>query len=530
MRSIALFCIWFFCCSPNSLQAQDSHNSIDIAHYSFALSVTDLSNEVNITANLHLNRRDIKAPVYLDLVGKGTDGKGMLVTTVNTVSSNQPLRFVQEKERLVITIPSSLDRDSSLDLVISYHGIPADGLIISSNKFGKRTFFSDNWPNRGHNWLVSNDHPSDKASVDFIVTAPSKYQVISNGILVEETDGKDQTRTTHWREEKNLPLKAMCVGIAAFAVQYAGMVGSVPLWSWVYPDNKDKGFSDYSVGTEVLPFFTDHLGPFPYAKLANVQSTTIFGGMENASAIFYSENSVTGEGKTRQLFAHEIAHQWFGNMATEADWQHLWLSEGFATYLSWMYIEDAFGEDSMTALLVKGRKKVIDFFAKKQSPIVDSSVTNYLKLLNPNTYEKSGWVMHMMRKQAGDSLFWTALRSYYQAFGGKNAVTDDFRKILDSVTGKNWAPFFDQWLYGAGHPILSKTVAYDKVKKSAVITIRQLQPNLFSFPLGFLITGEDVSRKSVRVTERETRVMIPMNSLPRNVTLDPQFQLLFEEK
>jgi len=123
MRSIALFCIWFFCCSPNSLQAQDSHNSIDIAHYSFALSVTDLSNEVNITANLHLNRRDIKAPVYLDLVGKGTDGKGMLVTTVNTVSSNQPLRFVQEKERLVITIPSSLDRDSSLDLVISYNGL-----------------------------------------------------------------------------------------------------------------------------------------------------------------------------------------------------------------------------------------------------------------------------------------------------------------------------------------------------------------------------------------------------------------------
>ncbi|HTE09191.1 MAG TPA: hypothetical protein VK628_10495, partial [Flavitalea sp.] len=211
MRSITLFCICFFCCSLNSLQAQDSHNGIDVTHYSFALSVNDLSNEVKITANLQLNRRDIKAPVNLDLVSKGINGKGMVVTTVNTVSGNQALKFVQEKERLVITIPPSLDRDSSLDLVISYHGNPADGLIISSNKFGRRTFFSDNWPNRGHHWLVSNDHPSDKASLDFIVTAPSNYQVISNGILVEETDGKDQTRTTHWREERNLPLKSICV-------------------------------------------------------------------------------------------------------------------------------------------------------------------------------------------------------------------------------------------------------------------------------------------------------------------------------
>jgi aminopeptidase N len=217
-------------------------------------------------------------------------------------------------------------------------------------------------------------------------------------------------------------------------------------------------------------------------------------------------------------------------MATEADWPHLWLSEGFATYLSWMYIEDAFGKDSMTALLVKGRKKVTDFYAKKQSPIVDSSVTNYLKLLNPNTYDKSGWVMHMIRRQTGDSLFWTALRKYYQAFAGKNAVTDDFRKILDTVTHKNWAPFFDQWLYGAGHPILSKSVTYDKARKSAVITIRQAQPKLFAFNLGILITGEGVSRKSVRVTERDTRVLIPMSEAPHDVRLDPQCDLLFEEK
>src|SRR6266700_2106852 len=179
----------------------------------------------------------------------------------------------------------------------------------------------------------------------------------------------------------------MVIGAAGFAVQYSGTINGTPVYSWVYPENKEKGFYDYAQAVDILPFYIKHVGPYAYEKLANVQSKTIFGGMENAGAIFYSENTVTGTRVSESLLAHEIAHQWFGDMATETDWSHLWLSEGFATYMTILYFEK-----------------------KYEKPVVDSSVTNYMELLNANSYQKGGWILHMLRMEAGDSAFWKGIR------------------------------------------------------------------------------------------------------------------------
>src|SRR5207249_666261 len=122
---------------------------------------------------------------------------------------------------------------------------------------------------------------------------------------------------------------------------------NIPVSAWVYPQDSAKGFYDYALATEILKFYANYIAPYPYKKLANVQSKTIFGGMENASAIFYAENSVNGERTSEDLLAHEIAHQWFGDMASETSFEHLWLSEGFATYFTDLYFEKKYGKEAM---------------------------------------------------------------------------------------------------------------------------------------------------------------------------------------
>jgi len=137
------------------------------------------------------------------------------------------------------------------------------------------------------------------------------------------------------------------------------------------------------VKKEILDFFIETIGEFPFEKLANVQSTTQYGGMENASAIFYHEKSITGEGKIDPLMAHEIAHQWFGDSASEIDWPHIWLSEGFATYFADLYVQKSKGDSVFQRRMVNERKKVFDFYKKQQTPIVDTRTTNLVDLLNP---------------------------------------------------------------------------------------------------------------------------------------------------
>ena len=205
----------------------------------------------------------------------------------------QILLFTHENDKIKIKLPRKLLVDEKDTIAIEYKGIPSDGLIISKNKYGKRTFFADNWPNRAHNWIPCVDDPADKASVEFLVTAPSHYQVISNGVQIEETNLPGNKKLTHYKEDVPLPTKVMVIGAADFAVQHVGDIGCVPVSSWVYPENKEAGFFDYAIAKDILAWHINYIGSYAYKKLANVQSKTKFGGMENAGAIFYAEEKIT---------------------------------------------------------------------------------------------------------------------------------------------------------------------------------------------------------------------------------------------
>ena len=497
---------------------------IDVVNYRFIIDLSDENDTLHGDAFITIFNKSGKKAIGLDLTGLDKDGKGMKVYQVtNNQLPLQTLTYKQEGQKLIIQLPDTNSGKKTLH--ITYAGIPQDGLIISKNKYGDRTFFSDNWPNRAHYWIPCNDRPDDKASFEFIVNAPSEYKVISNGVKAEEFNKNGKT-VTHWKENIPLPTKVMVIGVAKFAVKtFNDSPPNIPVSAWIYQQDSTKGFHDYAVAPEILKFFSSYIAPYPYEKLANVQSKTIFGGMENASAIFYAENSVSGHGGVEDLLAHEIAHQWFGDMASEKSFTHLWLSEGFATYFTDIYWQQKYGDDAFKKRLQNERDDVVEFVKKNNHPVVDS-LSTYMDLLNANSYQKGSWVLHMLRNEVGDSVFHKIIQAYYQRFKGGNADTRDFEAVGEKVSGKNLKWFFDQWLYRPGVPQLKLEVKKDKDE----VKIKIIQEKeLFQFPLEYeVFAGDEAWYEQVQIKGRETELKFKLRDF-KQIILDPRVKLLFTE-
>ena len=503
--------------------------SIDIKRYTFQLEVNDSTDVIADKASLEILFKKSVTDFELDLTNKNAQGFGMEVSEVRL--NGKPLSFQHKNDRLKIHIEQLITNNEQLTFEIAYQGIPQEGLIIGKNKYGDRGFFGDNWPDRGHHWLPVIDHPSDKSAVDFIILAPHHYSVIANGIKIEESFVDSKRKLTHWHEEVPIPVKVMVVGIARFAIQRAGQVDDIEIESWVYPQNRAEGVYDYAVAVKVLDYFHRNIGPYSYKKLANVQSKTRWGGLENASAIFYSESSVNGKADHEGLIAHEEAHQWFGNSATENDWHHVWLSEGFATYFSNLYLENAHGRDRLVEEQKKDRDQVIQFFKKNQAAIIDTTITDISKVLNTNTYQKAGWVLHMLRHKMGDELFWKGIRQYYSIYRNSNAMTSDFIKIMEEVSGKNLSLFFHQWLFQGGHPQLKATWRYDRKQKEVKLEVLQAQKGIFfHFPLQIAAIGKNGNKdiKTVEIDSKLAKTVLHFDFEPSQLILDPSTWLLYE--
>jgi aminopeptidase N len=295
----------------------------------------------------------------------------------------------------------------------------------------------------------------------------------------------------------------------------------------VYPQDSTKGFYDYAVAPSIVKYFSDYIAPFPYRKLANVQSKTIFGGMENASAIFYAEKTVTGDRSSEALIAHEIAHQWFGNTATETTFAHLWLSEGFATYLTDIYMENKYGRDTLRHRMQGERETVLHFAARSDKPVVDS-LSSPMDLLNANSYQKGGWVLHMLRQEVGDTVFRKILQEYYEQYKWRNAGTRDFEAVAERVSGKELTQFFDQWLYRGRVPRLNIKTS---IEKDAVSVHIGQDGTLFAFPIevGLVMGDGTMQTHRVDVSAKETDVKIPAPGVTK-VLIDPATKLLFARK
>lgn len=442
---LALFLLFF-----GPLQAQDRYprdRGFDIQHYVFAIDVTQRP-FIRIEERVDVLATEVDQ-IELDLVFDPAAGGGMKVNRVFG-SNNLDIPYEQVNDKLRINLGKS---DTLQQVFISIMGQPGDGLIVGTNKYGNRTIFGDNWPNRARHWLAAVDHPTEKATTEFIVQVEKGYQCVSNGKNVGYILNPDSSSLWFWKSEVPLPSKVMVIGVADFSIDTIGFLRDKPVTSWVYPEDSAGGHREYAAALPILQFFDSLIGPFPNEKLANVQSTTRYGGMENAGCIFYHEGSTKGDGSSENLIAHEIAHQWFGNSASEADWHHLWLSEGFATYFSYLYDEYKYGRKKLEERLASASAKVFAYEADyPRRAIIDTSIKNLNRLLNPLNYQKGAWVLHMMRETIGnDSLFFTGIRSYYQKFQLSNAYTEDFFKVMSEATGMDIGNAFRRWVQYPGH-------------------------------------------------------------------------------
>ncbi len=519
-----LACVFF-----TPVAGQDHHKrfeAIDVLNYRFEIDLNDTSDVIRGTTTMEILFKSDVNQFYLDLTNKNKEGSGMVIGEM--LEDGMKVQFVHLDDRIKVPAFHSKKGDTR-KYQIKYQGIPGDGLIISENKYGDRTFFGDNWPDRAHHWLPVVDHPSDKAVVEFLVHAPEHYGVVANGSIINELHEEERI-LSHWQTTVPLPTKLMVIGVSPFAVQHMKSSSGIPVSSWVYPQNREEGFYDYSIATQSLDFFESYIAPYPYSKLANVQSKTVYGGMENASCIFYRETTVTGKQEHETLFAHEIAHQWFGDAVSELDWHHIWISEGFATYLTDLYLEHTHGREIFVSSMKDERDQVLRFSKRRFAPIVDTTLMVSVRLLNANSYEKAGWVLHMLRREFGDELFRQCVRTFYEEFKFSNALTKDFQKVAESVSGKDLSFFFHQWFHQPGHPELS--ASWKKRGHKIKISIRQHQEHfVFKFPLDIEIkNGKGDSFKEILTIDKPDQTFTIRSSFkPTEIILDPDTWLLFEK-
>ena len=458
--------------------------------------------------------------------------------TVSAVTEGgAPRTFEHAGDRLTIRLDPAGRAGERRTLVVRYRGIPETGLLIANNKHGERSFFSDNWPIKARHWLPTLDHPYDKATSEMLVDAPAHYQVVSNGLLVEETDLGNGRRLSHWRQSVPIATWLNVLGVARFAVDHRPAWRGLPIETWVYRQDRDNGFAVFADPTvAVLDFLSDHVGPYPYERLGNVQANGVRGGMESATSIFYGDDSVNDPHSTRwrNVIVHEIAHQWFGNSVTESDWDHVWLSEGFATYFTQLFIEHAYGRDEMLGGMRSSRDTIREFYAKTPDyRTIHDNITDMSQILSgPGTYQKGAWTLHMLRGLVGDAAFWTGIRDYYKTFRDSNATTADFRRTMEQASGQDLGWFFDQWLTRGGFPKLRARWSYDAPAEQLRLDVEQLQPGPpFRLPieLGIEIEGDSRPRTGrIEVQKQRETLSVALDSLPRSVTLDPRTYVLMD--
>jgi aminopeptidase N len=503
---------------------------VDAQHYIFRVTLSDASSEIQgeTTAALKFVKDGV-TEASLDLTS-AANGKGMTVTAVS--SDAGAVRYQHEADRLRMTFPAAKTGEIRR-FTVTYHGTPGGGLKSLANKFGDRVFFSVNWPDMAHQWLPTIDHPYDKATSEFIVTAPDKYQVVANGLLVEQIDLGDGRRTTHWKQSVPIATWLDNIGVAQFSARNFAHAAGVPLQSWLFYQDRDPGIATFEEPLrKAIEFYNDRIGPYPYEKLAAVEAAGMGGGMEHASEIFFGERGVSGR-PALGLVAHETAHQWFGDSVTESDWDDVWLSEGFATYFALLTSEYYEGREAFVAGLKRGRTAVIA--AEGRLPGVAVVQDKPWKgIPNQIVYQKGGWVLHQLRGQVGTERFWAGIREYYRRFRDGNASTAGFRKVMEEVSGQDLGWFFQQWLYRAGSPSLEGGWKYNPAGRKIEIDLAQTEAgDAFRLSLEVAVAadaGTSPKIETIQMTAKRQHFEIACDREPASVELDPNTWLLAQTK
>ncbi len=394
-------------------------------------------------------------------------------------------------------------------------------------------------------WFPCFDYPGQLATSEIRVRVPKNFLVISNGELINTQEtGKD--KIYHWSQTQPHPTYLMTLAVGNFAEIQDEWNGK-PVTYYVEKGREDDARRSMGKTPQMIEFFSTKFGyPYPFPKYAQVcVDDFIFGGMENTSTTLLTDRCLLDERaaldnrNTESLVAHELAHQWFGDLVVIKHWSHAWIKEGMASYAEVLWLEQEYGRDDAAYYrLNEARSYFTEDSSRYKRPIVTHIYREAIELYDRHLYEKGACVYHMLRAELGDELFFQAIQTFVQTNAYQTVETIDLLRSIDQATGRNMLFLFDQFVYRGGHPEYQVSYAWDEDSKLAKVTVCQTQvpegvdsnhQDLFDLklPISF---GYAQSKKSsdrpkipvfvVRIQEREQSFYFPLTEKPDFVSFD----------
>ncbi|MBC5829690.1 MAG: M1 family metallopeptidase [Candidatus Eremiobacteraeota bacterium] len=475
--------------------------------------------------------------------------------TVSGVQRNgAALHFARRANKLVIEFDPPLNSGQEISFAITYRvSKPRFGLFFISptahSPHKVRHAWTQSQDENARYWFPCFDYPHEKQTTSATIVVPLGLFALSNGALAWRRDDPVQQTTTFRYEEKTphaTYLVSMVVGPFSETLQRDT---PVPIYYYVLDGREEDGERAFGYTPKMMDVLAQRIGtPYPYERYSQIAvSDFIFGGMENTSATTQTDRTLHDERahidfSSDPLVAHELAHQWFGNLLTCRDWSHAWLNEGFATFFEAVFREASLGYDEYLYDVYGLVSKYLNEDASRyRRPIVCNVFRDPIELFDAHLYEKGGAVLHMLRGELGEQRFWRSIVRYVQDNAERNVETIDFVRAIEIATGRNMRSFFDQWVLRGGHPELEVSCSYNAKRKAITVEVAQKQtidgenpPYRFEVDLGLCTqTPQNVAqdfgsgpvpgerRVRLSVERAHETFLIPLEVEPRLIRVDP---------
>jgi aminopeptidase N len=477
-------------------------------------------------------------------------GTGDLVQSATHLGVN--LEFETYPEKLAIELDRSYARKEHMVVEISYSCSPRKGLFFvkpdESYPDKPIQIWSQGENEDAHWWFPCHDITHQKMTTELLATIKSNYFALSNGELIGVRDNPAAgTRTYHWSQAQPHPAYLVTVVIGEYehiSDSYEGL----PVDYYVYRERREEGNKLFANTPQMIKFFEEKFGyAYPYPKYAQILvDDFLFGAMENTSATTMTDRCLLDARAQLDLnyddiVAHELAHQWWGDLVTCKDWSQIWLNESFATYSEYLWREHTRGSDEARFVLFQDFLIYLrEDFTSHRRPIVSNRYRFSEEIMDRHAYEKGAYVVDMLRWTLGDDAFFRSLAHYLNKFEFGVAETNDLKVAIEETTGRNLHWFFDHWLYGSGQPELEVGYEWQRDQKMLRLSVKQVQEHedqtpIFRFPVEIeIVTAEtdeiiETERRAayrVVVEKAEQDFYFPCDSKPRLVIFDKHNRII----
>ena len=463
-------------------------------------------------------------------------------------NGGQALEWWSEGEKLRIQLNREYHYGEQFGVRVAYWAQPRTGLVFVKPEPGNPDLPLQAWTQGEteyhHFWFPCHDFPNDRATTSLAATVPGKFFALSNGKLESSSENSDGTKTYRWRQEIPFPAYLITL-VAGEFVEVADHWRDIPVNYYVRAGREDDGRRMLGRTPAMIEFFTQHFGvDYPWVKYAQIVPEEFLGAMENVSATTHSyrllpDKRASLDYKPDSVVAHELVHQWFGDLLAVRDWSHTWLKESFATYFESVWMGEEDGEDQLRIDMRDNLDLYLAADKRGRRPIVYNVYRkNGNELFDRHNYEKGSRVLHMLRHIEGDASFWRGMQLYTRRNREREVITADFERAHEEATGRSLAQFFEQWVYKAGHPEFKVSYSWDDERKLAKVGVRQAQETneltpVFVTPvdLAFFVPASDDEKPDgegfmqpqvmrVQVEQAEQTFYIPLARRPFGVRFD----------